>query len=107
MFDCTNASNLNGTSPGVIRVYQDGFESSAATLDVSGITYLTVSFDLEIKGTLGPRIVIIDGWDPLAVDPNNLCSFGGNLTLIGRPLVSTTGGTQIAPQQGAGGPGAF
>lgn len=93
-FLCTSAAALNGSSPGVIRVYQQGYESSAATLDVSSTTFFEVAFEIDIKGVLGPRIVVVDGWDPLSGDPNNLCSFGGILSLYGKPLISSQGATQ-------------
>jgi hypothetical protein len=60
-FLCTSGAALNGSSPGVIRVYQQGYESSAATLDVSSTTFFEVAFEIDIKGVLGPRIVVVDG----------------------------------------------
>jgi len=91
-FSLHNGVGVSGDFPGIIRVYQEGYKESAAIFAVTGVSHSTAAFNVEIKGDLGARIVIIDGWDPASSNPNNVCSFTGSITLNGKPTISAGGG---------------
>ena len=42
--------------------------------------------DVEIKGSVGARTIIVDAWDPDSSTPNNTRSINGTLKLYGQAL---------------------
>jgi hypothetical protein len=59
-FQLDSGTGITGDKPGVIRVYQEGYAESAAIFSVTGTYYSTAAFNVDIKGDLGARIVVID-----------------------------------------------
>ena len=47
---------------------------------------LSQTKDVEIKGSVGARTIIVDAWDPDSSTPNNTCSINGTLKLYGQAL---------------------
>ena len=93
-FQCLSVVGLDGSNPGIIRVYQEGQEASAALLEISGTGSLHQEINLDILGSLGTnRTVILDGFDPSTDQPNNSCSFTGSVSVTGKPKLSTAGAT--------------
>lgn len=91
---CTAITGANGSNPAIIRVYQNGRESSAATIEISGTGSFTQPINLVIAARYGvDRKVIIDAWDPDTGSPNNTCSLKGKVAVAGRPYISIGGAT--------------
>ena len=59
-FQLDSGTGINGNFPGIIRVYQEGYAESAAMFSITGTHYSTAAFNVDIKGDLGARIVVID-----------------------------------------------
>ncbi len=93
LFQCHSAVGVNDANPGIIRVYQEGLEGAAATLEVKAPVWITQAFNLDILGALGSRVVIIDAFDPASSSPNNLAQFSGSITLMGKPKIVELGAT--------------
>jgi len=72
-------------NPAVLRVYQDGQENSAGTIDLTtrnGI--ITGNIDVDIKLAYGlSRTLIVDLWDPDTSAPNNDASIQGHVDIYG------------------------
>jgi uncharacterized protein involved in tellurium resistance len=75
-----------GSNPGVIRIYQKGYESDADSLIIPRNTYTTISTDADctIKASNGDRILVIDAYDPGG--SYNLTEFMINLTINAIPI---------------------
>lgn len=89
-FNTYSILDTSAQDPGIIRVYQKGLETSAATLEVEGYSddNIKQTTNLPIKlASDGTRILIIDGWDPDPTNPNNSCTMKGVVTVSGKPIV--------------------
>ena len=84
------------STPVIIRVYQKGYEDSAGTMMVK-TTYGETSqgMQVEIRSSIGPRVIIVDAWDPSATSPNNKGCIMGVLNLYGQPASDNTIDTPI------------
>ncbi len=92
--NCTSATGVSANNPGIIRVYKEGYESSAAILEVENVGANTQTVSLSILGgTADTRTVIVDAYDPASANANNTCTMKGTLTISGRPKISTSGAT--------------
>jgi len=92
--NCTAISGATGSNPAIIRVYQYGRESAAATIELSGVGIHLQPINLVIASRYGSdRKVIVDAWDPDTGAPNNTCSLKGKVAVAGRPYFSVGGGT--------------
>ena len=90
--DCSSVIGATGANPAIIRVYQYGRESSAATIEISSIGINLQVISLTILSRYGTdRKVIIDAWDPDTSSPNNTCSIAGTVSIAGRPYVDVGG----------------
>jgi len=96
--NCTAITGASGANPAIIRVYQYGRESSAATIELSSTGIHIQPISLGILSRYGAdRKVIVDAWDPDTGSPNNSCSLTGTVSISGRPYYSMNGATnQIA-----------
>lgn len=91
---CTSIQGASGSNPAIIRVYQYGRESSAATIEISGTGYFIQPINLVVAARYGAeRKVIVDAWDPDTGSPNNTCSLKGKVGIAGRPYISIGGAT--------------
>ena len=92
--ECSSIFGATGSNPAIIRVYQYGRESSAATIELSGVGIHLQNINILIAARYGAdRKVIIDAWDPDTSSPNNTCSLKGKVAIAGRPFITTSGGT--------------
>ena len=88
----TSKKDLSNANPGIVRIYQEGFESSAVSIEEKGVGPYTQVVNLDITGANeANRIMVIDAWDPDVGSPNNTCSFGGEIIISGKPKVSSFG----------------
>jgi len=96
--NCTSLRNANGNNPAIIRVYQYGRETSAATIEIPSTGIFLQPINLGILSRYGAdRKVIVDAWDPDTGAPNNTCSLRGTVSVAGRAYYSVGGATnQIA-----------
>ena len=95
--DCRGIVGASGSNPGIIRIYQFGRESSAATVEISSVGISLQPINLVVAARYGAdRKVIIDAWDPDPSSPNNSCSIKGIVGVAGRPYFDTGGGTTQA-----------
>lgn len=91
---CTAITGATGSNPAIIRVYQYGRESSAATIEISGTGSFIQPISLVIASRYGAeRKVIVDAWDPDTGSPNNTCTLKGKVAVAGRPYISIGGAT--------------
>lgn len=91
---CTSLIGANGSNPAIIRVYQNGRESSAAIIEIPSIGSFFQPINLVIASRYGAdRKVIIDAWDPDTGSPNNTCSIRGTVAVAGRPYIFVGGAT--------------
>ena len=89
----TSISGATGSNPAIIRVYQYGRESAAATIELSGVGIHLQPINLVVASRYGAdRKVIVDAWDPDTGDPNNTASLAGTVAVAGRPYFSVGGG---------------
>lgn len=96
---------LSATSPAVLRVWQDGQETSAGTVDITtrnGI--VTGVMDVDIKTAYGAsRTLVVDLWDPDTSSPNNYNSVAGHVDIYGEITLQrnnqNTGGV-VDPRSG-------
>lgn len=89
-FEVRSVNGVSGQNSGIIRVYQRGLEGSGAKMEITGYQEdpIIQTANLPIRtASDGSRTIIIDGFDPDDVQPNNTAEFSGTLTLIGRPFV--------------------
>lgn len=95
---CTSIVGASGNNPAIIRIYQFGRETSAATIEISGVGTFLQPINLSILARYGAdRKVIIDAWDPDTGSPNNTCSLSGVISITGRPYYTIGGATnQVA-----------
>tara|TARA_Y100000593_G_scaffold93334_1_gene187860 strand:- start:6548 stop:6988 length:441 start_codon:yes stop_codon:yes gene_type:complete len=89
---CFTLIDANEASPLIIRVYQDGATTSAATMEVTTTGYKTHTIYVEIKESVGAtRRLKIDAWDPSTSNANNSCAMTGMITVNGEPLITNSG----------------
>ena len=89
----TSISGATGSDPAIIRVWQFGRESAAATIELSGVGVHTQPIKLVVRSGYGAdRRVIVDAWDPDTGSPNNTASLAGTVAIAGRPYYSIGGG---------------
>ncbi len=92
--NCTSITGATGENPAIIRVWQYGRESYAATVEISSVGISLQPINLVIASRFGAdRKVIIDAWDPDPDSPNNTCSLAGAVAVAGRPFFDTGGAT--------------
>ena len=48
---------------------------------------LSAVMEVEIIASNGPRVVIIDAFDPDTTSPNNTCSMNGVLSIYGQTII--------------------
>lgn len=90
-FDIASARGVTQADPGIIRVYQEGFENSARTLEIEGYSTNTITQEVNFPiktDSSGSRVLIVDGWDPDNTSPNNDCDFKGTISITGTPIAS-------------------
>ena len=77
------------SNPCIIRVYQKTREEDAGTMLVkTAYGETSQAMNVEIRGSYGPRTLIVDAWDPATDQPNNVASIRGTLNLYGQPGTS-------------------
>ena len=92
--NCKAISGATGSNPAIIRVWQYGRESAAATIELSGVGIHLQPINLVVASRYGAdRKVIIDDWDPDTGSPNNTATLAGSVAVAGRPYFSVGGGT--------------
>lgn len=97
--NCTAIQGASGADPAIIRVYQYGRESSAATIEIPSTGIHIQPINLVIATQYGAdRKVIVDAWDPDTGTPNNDCSLKGTVSVAGRPYY-TIGGASITSSE--------
>lgn len=92
--DCRGIVGASGSNPAIIRVWQSGRESYAATVEISSVGISLQPISLVVAARYGAdRKVIIDAWDPDTSTPNNSCSLKGVVSVTGRPVYDIAGAT--------------
>lgn len=98
--NCKSITGATGANPAIIRVWQYGRESAAATIELSGVGIHLQPINLVIASRYGAdRKVIVDAWDPDTGTPNNSASLAGSVAVAGRPYFSVGGANNTIDAQ--------